>query len=127
MSKQAIATDLAPAAIGTYSQAVRSGHTVYFSGQIPLDPLTQEMVSGDFEVHVERAFLNLRAVAEAAGGSLDKIVKLNVYLVDMGDFPKVNACMEKFFTPPFPARAALAVAALPKDALVEVDAVMVLD
>ena len=127
MSKQAIATDHAPAAIGTYSQAVRSGHTVYFSGQIPLDPLTQEMVSGDFGVHVERAFLNLRAVAEAAGGSLDQIVKLTVYLVDMGNFPAVNACMEQFFSEPFPARAALAVAALPKAALVEVDAVMVLD
>lgn len=124
MTKQAIATDAAPAAIGTYSQAVRSGNTVYFSGQIPLDPKTQQMVNGDFDAHVERVFRNLRAVAEEAGGDLDRVVKLTVYLIDLGNFAAVNACMERFFSAPYPARAALAVAALPKGAVVEVEAVM---
>ena len=124
MTKQAIATDRAPAAIGTYSQAVRAGDTVYFSGQIPLDPATQELVEGDFDAQVERVFANLAAVAEAAGGNLDRVVKLTVYLVDLGNFAAVNACMERNFSAPYPARAALAVAALPKGAVVEVDAIM---
>ncbi len=124
MTKQAIATDRAPAAIGTYSQAVRAGDTVYFSGQIPLDPATQALVEGDFDAQVERVFENLGAVAEAAGGSLEKIVKLTVYLVDLDNFAAVNACMERHFSEPYPARAALAVAALPKGAVVEVDAIM---
>lgn len=126
MKKQAISTQGAPAAIGTYSQAVRSGDTVYFSGQIPLDPDTQEMVEGDFPVHAERVFDNLKAVAMAAGGSLDDIVKLNVYLLDLANFAAVNECMAKYFSEPYPARAALAVSQLPKGSIIEVDAVMAL-
>jgi reactive intermediate/imine deaminase len=124
MNKQAISTDQAPAAIGTYSQAIRDGHTVYFSGQIPLDPATGEMVSGDFDVHVRRVFDNLKAVAEAAGGTLDNMVKLNVYLLDLAHFAAVNACMSDYFSEPYPARAAVAVSQLPKGAIVEVDGVM---
>ncbi|MFK8018118.1 MAG: RidA family protein [Gammaproteobacteria bacterium] len=126
MNKQAISTDGAPAAIGTYSQAVRSGDTVYFSGQIPLDPATQEMVEGDFPVHVKRVFDNLKAVAEAAGGTLDDMVKLNVYLLDLKHFAAVNECMAGYFSEPYPARAAVAVSQLPKDSIVEVDGVMTL-
>ncbi len=124
MPKQAIATDNAPAAIGTYSQAVRAGNSVYLSGQIPLDPKTQQLVEGDFDAHVEQVFANLGAVAAAAGGSLDDAVKLTVYLIDLDNFAAVNACMERHFSEPYPARAALAVAALPKGAVVEVDAIL---
>lgn len=126
MKKHPIATDAAPAAIGTYSQAVRAGDTVYFSGQIPLDPATGELVDGPFEVHARRVFDNLKAVAEAAGGSLDDLVKLNVYLVDLANFAKVNEVMATCFNEPYPARAALAVRQLPKDAVIEIDAVMAL-
>lgn len=126
MKKHAISTQSAPAAIGTYSQAVRAGDTVYFSGQIPLDPLTQKMVEGDFEVHARRVFDNLKAVAEAAGGSLDEIVKLNIYLLDLGHFAAVNATMADYFEQPYPARAAVAVSQLPKDSIIEIDGVMVL-
>jgi reactive intermediate/imine deaminase len=127
MKKHAISTDAAPAAIGTYSQAVRAGDTVYFSGQIPLDPVTQQMVEGDFEVHARRVFDNLKAVAEAAGGSLEQIVKLNVYLLDLAHFATVNETMAGYFEQPYPARAALAVSQLPKGAVIEIDAVMVLE
>lgn len=124
MTKQAISTDRAPAAIGTYSQAVRDGDTVYFSGQIPLDPATGQMVEGDFDVHVARVFDNLKAVAEAAGGTLDQMVKLNVYLLDLAHFAAVSECMSRYFSEPYPARAAVAVAQLPRDAVVEVDGVL---
>ena len=119
-------TDKAPAAIGTYSQAVRAGGTVYLSGQIPLLPGTMELVDGSMEDQVRQAFSNLAAVAEAAGGNLGNAVKLTVYLVDLGDFATVNAVMETFFTAPYPARAAVEVSALPKGARVEVDAILVL-
>lgn len=125
--RDVIHTDAAPKAIGTYSQAVRTGGTVYLSGQIPLDPATGELVSGDIEAEVERAFANLRAVCEAAGGSLAKLAKLNVYLTDLAHFPVVNAAMEKLFAQPYPARAAVGVAQLPRGARVEVDGVLVLD
>jgi len=125
MSKQIIATDNAPAAIGTYSQAVRAGDTVYLSGQIGLDPATMEMVDG-FEAQTVRVFTNLRAVAEAAGGSLGDAVKLNIYLTDLSNFAKVNEIMATFFEQPYPARAAVGVKELPKGALVEADAVLVL-
>ncbi|MEE4301492.1 MAG: RidA family protein [Pseudomonadales bacterium] len=117
-------TDAAPAAIGPYSQAVIVGDLVFLSGQIPLDPATMEMVGGGVEAQIERVFDNLAAVAEAAGGSLDRIVKFNVFLVDLAHFGKVNAAMEARLTPPFPARAAVQVAALPRGAEVEVEAVM---
>lgn len=119
-------TDKAPAAIGTYSQAVRAGGTVYLSGQIPLLPGTMELVDGSMEDQVRQVFSNLAAVAEAAGGNLGNAVKLTVYLVDLGDFATVNAVMETFFTAPYPARAAVEVSALPKGARVEVDAILVL-
>ena len=124
--KKIIQTDGAPAAIGTYSQAVRAGDTVYLSGQIPLDPRTMQLVDGGIEVQIRRVFDNLDAVATAAGGSLKDIVKLNVYLTDLGNFAKVNEIMAAHFTEPYPARAAVGVAALPKGAQVEIDAVMVL-
>ena len=124
--KKIIQTDRAPAAIGTYSQAVRAGDTVYLSGQIPLDPRTMQLVDGGIEVQIRRVFDNLDAVATAAGGSLKDIVKLNVYLTDLGNFAKVNEIMAAHFTEPYPARAAVGVAALPKGAQVEIDAVMVL-
>ena len=124
--KKIIQTDHAPAAIGTYSQAVRVGDTVYLSGQIPLDPKTMELVTGAIDVQIRRVFDNLDAVAKAAGGSLKDIVKLNVYLTDLGNFAKVNEIMAAHFTQPYPARAAVGVSALPKGAQVEVDAVMVL-
>lgn len=125
--REVIHTDAAPKAIGTYSQAVRTGATVYLSGQIPLDPATGELIGGDIEAEVERAFANLRAVCEAAGGSLAKLAKLNVYLTDLAHFPVVNAAMEKLFAQPYPARAAIGVAQLPRGARVEVDGVLVLD
>ena len=126
MIRQIIQTDHAPAAIGPYSQAVRSGNTVYFSGQIPLDPATGAMVEGDIEVQARRAFDNLKAVAEAAGGSLGQIVRLGLYLTDLGEFAKVNAVMQEYFVAPFPARSTIEVSGLPKGAGFEVDAVMVI-
>ncbi len=119
-------TDQAPAAIGTYSQAVQAGKTVYLSGQIPLDPETMTLVEGPVETQVRQVFRNLAAVARAAGGGLDNAVKLTVYLVDLADFGTVNEVMAEFFTAPYPARAAVQVAALPKAARVEVDAILVL-
>lgn len=127
MSRKTIHTAQAPAAIGPYSQAVRSGNTVYFSGQIPLDPATGEVVAGDVEAQARRAFDNLKAVAEAAGGSLDRIVRLGLYLTDLGEFAKVNAVMQEYFGEPYPARSTIGVSALPKGVAFEVDAVMVLD
>lgn len=124
MSKQIIATPDAPAAIGTYSQATRHGDVVYLSGQIPLDPTSMQMVQGDFELQVHRVFKNLQAVCKASGGSLDQILKLTVYLTDMGNFAKVNTVMAEYFSQPYPARAAVGVAALPKDAEVEMDAIL---
>jgi reactive intermediate/imine deaminase len=121
-----VATKLAPQAIGTYSQAVKAGNTVYLSGQIPLDPQTGELVTGDVEAQVQRVFENLRAVARAAGVDLAAAVKLNVYLTDMGNFQTVNKVMADYFTQPYPARAAVGVAALPRGAVVEVDAVLIL-
>jgi reactive intermediate/imine deaminase len=126
VKKTTIRTDKAPAAIGTYSQAVRAGDTVYLSGQIPLVPGTADLVAGDMKAQIVRVFDNLAAVAEAAGGSLADVVKLNVYLTDLGNFPLVNEVMARHFSEPYPARAAVGVAALPKGATVEMDAVMVL-
>ena len=126
MTKQIIRTDQAPRAIGTYSQAVRAGGTVYLSGQIPLVPETMELVGGDMEAQIRRVFDNLRAVARAANGDLADIVKLNVFLVDLNDFALVNEVMAEYFQEPYPARAAIGVAALPKGAAIEMDAVMVL-
>lgn len=127
MNKKVISTNDAPHAIGTYSQAVKAGNTVYLSGQIPLVPETMEMVEGNIELQIRRVFDNLQAVAAAAGGSLADIIKLNVFLVDLANFPEVNKVMAGYFSEPYPARAAIGVAALPKDAGVEMDAVMVLD
>ena len=126
MSKEPIHSDGAPSAIGTYSQAIRSGNFVFLSGQIPLDPATMEVVDGDFEARARRVFDNLQAVAEAAGGSLDNIVKLTIYLTDLGNFATVNAVMESYFSEPFPARAALGVASLPKGVDVEAEAILAL-
>jgi len=126
MSRTVISTPNAPSAIGTYSQAVNVNGTVYLSGQIALDPETMELVEGTRE-QIDRVFQNLRAVAEAAGGDLGQIVKLNVYLTDLGDFPVVNEVMGGYFNEPYPARAAVGVAALPKDTKVEIEGIMVLD
>jgi reactive intermediate/imine deaminase len=122
-----IATPDAPAAIGTYSQAVRTGNLVFLSGQIPLDPATMEVVDGGVEAQVQRVFDNLEAVCRAAGGSLGNLVKLNVFLTDMGDFPVVNEVMGAYFQEPYPARAAVGVAALPRGVAVEMEAVMALE
>jgi reactive intermediate/imine deaminase len=119
-----IETRRAPQAIGTYSQAVRAGDIVYVSGQIPLDPATGILVSGDIEAEIRRVFENLRAIAEAAGGSLQNAVKLTIYLTDLSCFPKLNEIMATFFTPPFPARAAVGVAALPRGARVEMECIL---
>lgn len=127
MTREIIATDKAPKAIGTYSQAVKVGFTVYLSGQIPLVPETMEMVEGDMEAQIRRVFDNLTAVAEAAGGGLADIAKLNIFLTDLSHFPLVNQVMSEYFSQPYPARAAIGVTALPKDAGVEMDAVMELD
>lgn len=127
MSKTIISTEAAPQAIGTYSQAVKAGDTVYLSGQIPLVPETMNMVEGDIGDQIRRVFDNLSAVAEAAGGSLADVVKLNIFLTDLSHFPIVNEIMATYFEQPYPARAAIGVASLPKDAAVEMDAVMVLD
>ncbi len=124
--REIIQTDKAPAAIGTYSQAVRSGDTVYLSGQIPLQPETMELVEGDMAAQIRRVFDNLQAVAEAAGGSLADIAKLNIYLTDLSHFALVNEIMASYFQQPYPARAAVGVAALPKGAQVEMDAIMAL-
>lgn len=124
MSRQIIRTDQAPQAIGTYSQAVKVGTTVYLSGQIPLLPDTMELVVGDMQAQIRRVFDNLQAVARAAGGSLADVVKLNVFLTDLGHFPLVNQVMAEYFSEPYPARAAIGVAALPKGAAVEMDAVL---
>ena len=127
MTREIIKTDQAPQAIGTYSQAVKVGGTVYLSGQIALDPQTMTMVDGDTETEVRRVLDNLAAVARAAGGSLDKMVKLNVYLVDLSNFTLVNQVMAEYFQEPYPARAAIGVASLPRDASVEMDGVLELD
>ncbi|HEU4991734.1 MAG TPA: RidA family protein [Luteimonas sp.] len=126
MPRQAIHSDQAPAAIGPYSQATRAGDTVYFSGQIPLDPATGELVGGDIAAQARRAFDNLAAVCAAAGGTLDDIVRVGLYLTDLGQFAQVNAVMAEYFKAPYPARSTIGVSALPKGAAFEVDAVMVL-
>ena len=126
MFREVIHTDDAPAAIGTYSQAIRVGDTVYLSGQIALDPASMELVSDDAEAQVRQVLDNLSAVARAGGGSFADVVKLTVYLTDLAHFGTVNAVMGEYFTEPYPARAAVGVAALPRDALVEMDAVLVL-
>jgi reactive intermediate/imine deaminase len=122
--KQPISTPHAPAAIGTYSQAIRVGNTVWCSGQIPLDPATGQLVSGDIEAEIARVFDNLKAVAEAAGATLDHAVKVSVFLTDLAHFAKVNEAMTRYFRQPYPARAAVQVAALPKGARVEVECVL---
>jgi len=122
--KEIISTEKAPQAIGTYSQAVKVGKTVYLSGQIPLVPETMEMVEGTFEDNVRRVFDNLTAVCEAAGGTLQDIAKLNIFLTDLGNFAKVNTIMAEYFEEPYPARAAIGIASLPKDAEVEMDGVL---
>jgi len=127
MTKTIIHTDRAPQAIGTYSQAVKVDNTVYISGQIPLDPASMEVVSGGIEAEITRVFDNLKAVAEASGGSLVDVVKLNIFLTDLGNFPTVNEIMARYFVEPYPARAAIGVAALPKGVGVEMDAVLVVD
>ena len=124
MAREIISTDQAPAAIGTYSQAVKVGNTVYLSGQIPLVPETMEMIEGDIEAQIRRVFDNLSAVAAAAGGSLSDIAKLNIFLTDLGNFAKVNEVMAEYFRQPYPARAAVEVAGLPRNAGVEMDGVM---
>ena len=123
--RQIISTPLAPAAIGTYSQAVKVGDTVYLSGQIPLEPSTMQLVDG-FDNQVRRVFDNLKAVCEAAGGSLNALVKVNVFLIDLGNFAKVNEIMATYFDQPYPARAAVGVSTLPRGAQVEIEGVMVL-
>ena len=125
MAFESIGTPTAPAAIGTYSQAVRAGETVYLSGQIPLDPSTMELVAGGIDAQIRQVFDNLAAVAQAAGGGLGDIVKLTVYLTDLEHFPRVNEIMSHYFQEPYPARAAIGVAALPKAAAVEMDAILV--
>ena len=124
MSRQIISTDRAPGAIGTYSQAVKTGDTVYISGQIPLDPKTMEVVDGDIEAMIRRVFDSLKAICEASGGGLSDIVKLTIYLTDLANFPVVNQVMSEYFQLPYPARAAVGVSALPKGVQVEMDAVM---
>jgi reactive intermediate/imine deaminase len=126
MTREIISTDAAPTAIGTYSQAVRVGDTVYLSGQIPLQPTTMELVDGDIEVQIRQVFANLAAVAGAAGGGLNDVAKLNVFLTDLSHFPLVNQVMSEYFSEPYPARAAIGVAALPKGAEVEMDAILYL-
>jgi reactive intermediate/imine deaminase len=124
MTRHIIHTMNAPAAIGPYSQAVRTGDTVYVSGQIPLDPATGVLVSGDIDAEIRRVFDNLRAIAEAAGGSLSSVVKLSVFLTDMAHFPRVNEIMTSYFVQPYPARAAIGVAALPRGARVEMECIL---
>lgn len=124
MAKTIINTDKAPQAIGTYSQAVKVNNTVYLSGQIPLVPETMEMISGDIEAQIRRVFDNLTAVCEAAGGTLQDIAKLNIFLTDLGNFATVNLVMAEYFEQPYPARAAIGVSQLPKDAEVEMDGIL---
>ena len=124
MSKSVINTDRAPQAIGTYSQAIKSGTTVYLSGQIPLDPATMEMVSEQFEAQARQVFENVKAVCEAAGGSTNDLVKVNIYLTDLSNFATVNEIMSQYFKQPYPARDAIGVRALPKGAQIEIDGVM---
>ena len=126
MNKTPIHTDSAPAAIGTYSQAIQSGNLVFMSGQIPLDPATMEIVDGDFEARARRVFESLKAVSEAAGGSLSQVVKLTIYLTDLGNFASVNSVMSEYFDEPFPARAAVGVKSLPKGVDVEAEAILAL-
>ena len=125
LNKSIIHSDQAPAAIGTYSQAVKVGNTIYLSGQIPLIPETMELVEGGFAEQAEQMFKNLNAVCEAGGGSLEDIVKLNIYLLDLANFPIINEVMSKYFKEPYPARAAIGISQLPKNALVEADGIMV--
>lgn len=127
MSKDYISTDLAPVAIGAYSQAVRAGKTIYLSGQLPLDPVSMKIVDGGFEVQAHQAFVNLGHICKAAGGSFADVVKVNAYLTDLANFATFNEVMTQYFSMPFPARAAIGIASLPKAALVEVEAVMVLE
>jgi reactive intermediate/imine deaminase len=127
MIRRPIHSDRAPAAIGPYSQAVRCGSTVYLSGQIPLDPATMVLIDGDIEAQARRVFDNLRAVCEAAGGSLSQVARIGIYLTDLGNFGAVNAVMQEYFQAPFPARSTIGVASLPRGAQVEVDAILVLD
>ncbi|MCP5195936.1 MAG: RidA family protein [Gammaproteobacteria bacterium] len=127
MPREIIKTDQAPAAIGTYSQAIKVGGTVYLSGQIPLDPVTMQLVEGGMEAQIRRVFDNLLAVARASGGSLADTAKLNVFLTDLSHFAQVNQIMAEYFQEPYPARAAIGVAALPRGAQVEMDAVLVLE
>lgn len=127
MPKQAIQTAAAPNAIGTYSQAVRCGNTVYLAGQIALDPATQLLTPGGISPQIHRVFQNLRAVAEAAGGNLDHAVKLTVFLTDLRNFAKVNEIMATYFKEPYPARSAVGVSMLPRDALIEIDAILHID
>ncbi|BAW79966.1 endoribonuclease L-PSP [Candidatus Nitrosoglobus terrae] len=124
MSHQVIQTDRAPLAIGTYSQAIKAGNMVYLSGQIPLVPETMKLAEGGMEVQIRQVLENLKAVAEAAGGNLSQIVKLNVYLTDLTHFSLINTAMTKYFHPPYPARAVIGVASLPKDSAVEMDAII---
>jgi len=126
LNKKAIHSNSAPTAIGSYSQAIQSGNFVFLSGQIPLDPSTMEIVGGDFEARARRVFLNLKSVAEAAGGTLDQVVKLTVYMTDLDNFAAVNSVMAEFFDEPYPARAALGVKSLPKGADVEAEAILAL-
>lgn len=127
MSRKPISTPKAPGAIGTYSQAVAAGRTVYLSGQIPLDPKSMTLVEGGIEAQVHQVFRNLAAVAQAAGGTLAQAVKVNIYMTDLGQFAQVNEVMAQYFAQPYPARATVGVAALPRGAAVEADAVLVLD
>ena len=126
MQREIIFTNDAPKAIGTYSQAVKIGNTVYLSGQIPLIPKTMEMIDGDIKEQITRVFMNLDAVAKASGGSLSDVSKLNIFLVDLSDFPLVNEIMSEYFNEPYPARAVIGVSNLPKGAMVEIDAIMTL-
>ena len=127
MSRLAVATEHAPAAIGPYSQAVRSGKSVFLSGQIPLDPVTGQLVEGDIAVQTRRVFDNLQAVCHAAGGSLEEVMRIGIYLTDLGDFAVVNAVMADYFSAPYPARSTIEVAGLPRGARVEVDAILAFD
>ena len=127
MARQPVSTDQAPAAIGPYSQAVRSGNLLFLSGQIPLDPATMQLVEGDIATQARRVFDNLRAVCEAAGAGLDRIVRVGIYVVDLGDFAAVNAVMAEYFDAPYPARSTIEVSGLPKGARVEVDAILAFD
>lgn len=127
MPRQPIATDQAPAAIGPYSQAVRNGKQVFLSGQIPLDPATGQLVEGDIAIQARRVFDNLQAVCQAAGGSLEDVMRIGIYLTDLGDFATVNAVMAEYFTVPYPARSTIEVTGLPRGARVEVDAILAFD